>query len=215
MTDTNVMTCEAVELGMTLLGLSLSDWIITAGVLTALIIGVGNWIRDARIRTKEKQETAKAFAILIAFDMLTVNRQGRDAREFLEEARFGPNEGDDGEPINVFENPFSSAIYPLFLIDEPPSLQGSATWARYLPSETIKTICSTIKAVRGWNEKVALLKVRPLRQLLPAQLSDDLVFTLERIVSQSAEAMQRLDEIAGALPWWRRLLRFNTNDPTS
>lgn len=170
-----------------------------AGVVVALILGVGGWRRDARIREAERAENRLTFATLLAHDVRRLQIQARDARGFLEEARFGPEEGDEDYegPVNVFLNPFGAEHGALMVLSPLSVMDRSAEWAKHLPHDVVKVACALSNFERGWNEKARLLEQFPKDKVLPADLSDDLVFILDRIEEKASELLPRLNDLAG------------------
>jgi hypothetical protein len=149
-----------------------------AGVGVALFLGVGGWRRETRIRKAERAESQRIFATLLAHDVRRLQIQGRDVRKFLEEARFGPPEDDEGRPINVFCNPFAAQHNALMMLSRISIMERSVEWAKYLPHHEVKIACALTTYVDGWNEKAQLLQEFPENTTLPADLSDDLVLRL-------------------------------------
>lgn len=169
------------------------------GVMVALFLGVGGWRRDARIREAERAENRKTFATLLAHDIRRLQVQGRDVRGFLEEARFGPEEGDEeyAGPVNVFLNPFGAEHGALMLLSPITLMEQSAKWAKHLPHHEVKIACAISSCVMGWNEKAHRLQTLEQDTTLPADLSNDLVFILDRIEEKTSELLPRLDALAG------------------
>ncbi len=184
--------------------ISTSDVVVGAGVIAtlagvgvALVLGVGGWRRDARIRHIQRQQSARTFSILLAHDIRRLQNQARDVRTFLEEARFGPAEDESGQPINVFLNPFSAQHGALMLLSPISLMTQSSEWAKHLPPKEVKIACALSSCERGWNEKARALQGLPEDATLPADLSDDLVFTLDRIEQKASELLPRLNVLAG------------------
>lgn len=167
------------------------------GVGIALFLGVGGWRRDTSIRKQERVENRRTFSTLLAHDIRRLQNQGRDVRDLLEEARFGPTEGKNGAPINVFRNLFSGEHSALMILTPISLMEQSIEWAKHLPHEEVKIACALSSCVRGWNEKAQLLDQLPREQILPPDLSDDLVFILDRIAEKTAELLPRLGALAG------------------
>lgn len=169
-----------------------------AGVGVALILGVGGWRRDARIREYQRRQDARTFSILLAHDIRRLQNQARDVRTFLEEARFGPSEDDNGQPVNVFLNPFAAEHGALMVLSPLSLMNQSSEWAKHLPPEEVKIACALNSCEKGWNEKARALQGLPEDTTLPADLSDDLVFILDRIEQKASELLPRLNVLAGA-----------------
>lgn len=181
-----------------------SDLFVLAGVTStlmgvgiALFLGVGGWRRDTSIRKQERVENRQTFSTLLAHDIRRLQNQGRDVRDLLEEARFGPSESENGAPINVFRNPFSAEHSALMILTPISLMEQSIEWAKHLPHEEVKIACALSSCVRGWNEKAQLLDQLPREKILPPDLSDDLVFILDRIEAKTAELLPRLSALAG------------------
>lgn len=183
--------------------IELSDIFVAAGVIAtllgvgaALFLGVGGWRRDTRLRKAESIKNQRAFATLLAHDVRRTQIQARDTRRFLEEARFGPSKADDGTPMNVFLNAFA-AEHAALMILSPLALLQSTEWAKHLPHDPIKLACSLSAFVMAWNEKARLLQNFPEKTALPGDLSDELVFTLDKIEEYAARLLPLLNELAG------------------
>lgn len=184
--------------------IGLSDIFVAAGVIAtllgvgaALFLGVGGWRRDTRLRETESMKNQRAFATLLAHDVRRTQIQARDTRQFLEEARFGPSKADDGTPINVFLNAFA-AEHAALMILSPLALLQSTEWAKHLPHDPIKLACSLSAFVTGWNEKARLLQNFPDKTTLPEDLSNELVFTLDKIEEYAARLLPLLNDLVGS-----------------
>ena len=183
--------------------ITISDVFVGAGVIAtlvgvgvALFLGVGGWRRDARIRETRRKENRRTFAILLAHDIRRLQNQSRDVRKFFEEKRLGPSEAGDRTPINLFGNPFGTEYAALMVLSPISVMEQSAEWAKHLPHNVVKIASALSSCEKGWNEKALLLQGFPQDKILPANLSDDLMFILNRIEEKASELLPHLNDIA-------------------
>ena len=170
----------------------ISDVIVALGVVAALFIGIGNWVRESRREKKRLEEQRISVGVYLTAKLINISVESNSIRAAFE-SEFAGGQAQDGT---------RSTVTTKIFVDNPLALQlpklmdtdSGMVIADILPSRIEALICTAEYSIDIWNRCLQDNSYRNVQEMKPAD-QDSVMKMLDMIDESISEARAGLDSM--------------------